>query len=574
MPDIQQHNFAGAVADFRRARREAALQQILGRLQGRPSTLVDYDDVVASLDSDEVIHRGLQSIPLDAIVGSVNRSADFTRTFLPRRATDEERWARVKYAMRHAGGLPPIDVYQIGEVYFVQDGNHRVSVARRHGDSHIQAYVTEIVTNLALSPDDDPDQIICKARYGAFLAQTGLKEARPDADLYMTICGRYDELLQEIRRHQAWLEEQSDGPLSWRDAVIHWYENEYLPVVELIRSQGLLRDFPQRTEADLYLWLERRQVELADALGWTVAPETAAQALVDERRGRGRLLSRLGERVREVVLPSGPRPGNWRSERLSLRRTDSLFVDILCSIESTDTEWLALGQAVEVARLEAGRILGLHVTEKGAQASNEKADLEAEFARRCAAAEVPGDLVFVEGPGLNALIDRVRWTDLMVIKLDYPPGELASDRYFNDVANLIRHSARPVLNVPSRVTSMARPLLAYDGSPNAREALYVATYVAGRWKRPLAIVTIGEGERAHGETLAEARRYVTQYGVRGTFMHRSGVVAQEILKAAESFGADMILMGGYGHSPVVEVMLGSAVDEVLRKTDLPVLICR
>jgi len=116
-----------AQRDFHEARRRAGLEAIMARLTGKSIDLFAYEEVRQKLKAKGSIPRGLQDIPLDAIVGSVGRYGDFTRSFLPRRDSDEQRWARVKAQVTDMQGLPPIEVYQIGEVYFVRDGNHRVS---------------------------------------------------------------------------------------------------------------------------------------------------------------------------------------------------------------------------------------------------------------------------------------------------------------------------------------------------------------------------------------------------------------------------------------------------------------
>ena len=125
---------------------------------------MSYEDVVKKLKGSGAKQRsGLRDIPLDAIVGSVGRYKDFTRKFSPRRGVAEERWARVKAITEHAGGLPPIEVYQIGDAYFVIDGNHRVSVARQQGSPAIEAYVTNVDTKVLLDPSDPPDDFLINA---------------------------------------------------------------------------------------------------------------------------------------------------------------------------------------------------------------------------------------------------------------------------------------------------------------------------------------------------------------------------------------------------------------------------
>jgi nucleotide-binding universal stress UspA family protein len=125
------------------------------------------------------------------------------------------------------------------------------------------------------------------------------------------------------------------------------------------------------------------------------------------------------------------------------------------------------------------------------------------------------------------------------------------------------------------VSPLKHALLAYDGSPKADEALFAATYLAGRWQIPLTVVTVFDQSRVAPETLLRAQVYLEESGIQADyFAAEEGPVAEAILKAAEERQADMIIMGGYGFNPVLGMILGSAVDQVLREARKPVLICR
>jgi hypothetical protein len=191
-----------AVDDFRRARRRAILRDIVARLKGAPDDLLSFDEVRQQLKAQEVTPRGLQEIPLDALVGSVGRYTDFNRQFLPRQRGDESRWARVRAAMQDGRELPPIDVYQIGQIYFVKDGNHRVSVARELGWTRIAAFVTEVRSRVVVTPDLAPNDLIIASEYAAFLEQTHLDEVRPEVDLRVTEAGQYEIIAQHIEFHR------------------------------------------------------------------------------------------------------------------------------------------------------------------------------------------------------------------------------------------------------------------------------------------------------------------------------------------------------------------------------------
>jgi nucleotide-binding universal stress UspA family protein len=121
---------------------------------------------------------------------------------------------------------------------------------------------------------------------------------------------------------------------------------------------------------------------------------------------------------------------------------------------------------------------------------------------------------------------------------------------------------------------MERVLLAYDGSPKAREALFLATYLAGEWKLSLAVITVFEGDSTTPETLADAWQYLEGHGVEATYIKGTGPVVQEIVISADEQDCDLILMGGYGQQPPFGSELGSTVDQVLRAARKSVLICR
>ena len=193
-------NFLSALEDFRRARRRAAMEEILSRLTGKSTDLLPYEQVSQMLRVTKSEPRGLQEIPLDAIVGSVARYTDFTRSFLPRHDATQERWARIEMAASDPRGLPPIDVYQIGQVYFVADGNHRVSVARRLGAKTILAHVTQVHTKVTLTPDVSPDDLILKAEYADFLESTRLDQVRPQAEATGQTGGQQDTERRAARR--------------------------------------------------------------------------------------------------------------------------------------------------------------------------------------------------------------------------------------------------------------------------------------------------------------------------------------------------------------------------------------
>jgi nucleotide-binding universal stress UspA family protein len=577
--------FYRAVLDFRHARRQANRERLLARLSGQSADLLAYEEVRQMLKAKAGQQIGLRDIPLTAIIGSVGRYSDFTRSFLPLQSKDEHRWARVHNKSTGLEGLPPIEVYQIGEAYFVHDGNHRVSVARSLGATHIQAYVTIVDSKVPLSPDVQHDDLIVKAEYTDFLDRTHLDKIRPQADLSVTAAGQYPLLLEHIQVHRYFMGLDLQQEISFEHALAHWYDKVYLPVVQVIREQEILQSFPDRTETDLYLWLSEHRADLEAALGWQIEPEAAAADLVEQfGSGPRRRMLRAIQRVLDALTPdeleAGPAPGTWRRERQIIHRDDCMFTDILVPVSGEERGWQAVAQAVEIACREDARLLGLHVVQSAAEVESDSVQaIQTKFARQCEVLGVRGKLAVELGPVARRICERSQWADLVVVDLAHPPAPQPVTKLSSGFRTLIRRCPTPVLAVPGTFSPLSRPLLAYDGGPKAKEALYIATYLAARGQDsgeqgPLVVVTVVEGGKVTPDILVEAGEYLEAQGVEAILLQKHGSVAEVILETAQEHDSDLILMGGYGHSPLLEVVLGSAVDRVLRASQQPVLICR
>ncbi len=580
MSDLSPLSISLAVQDFRRARRKAALQEVFARFTSKSSDLLSYEEVSNSLKGRKSAKQELREIPLDAIVGSVGRYKDFTRKFLPLQDSDESRWARVKAAVVELTGLPPIEVYQIGDVYFVLEGNHRVSVARQLGATHIQAYVTEVFTKVAISPDIQPDDLIVKADYVDFLEFSRLDMLRPEADLSVTAPGQYQKLEQQISNVRDFLGKDGEKDISNDEAVAHWFDEFYLPVASAIRDRGLLRDFPGRTVTDLYLWVYEHKNTLEKALGWDIEPEEAASDLA-ERFSPGflRKVSRIREKILDKITPdeleAGPAPGEWRKKRVAVRRANRLFTEILIPISGTARSWQAFEQALLLARREDGKLRGLHVIPTDSKREREQARaVHKEFLDRCQAVGIHGQMAIEVGGISRKICDRARWVDLAVVSLAHPPERYPIARLSSGFRTMIQRCPRPVVAVPGTSSPMNRALLAFDGSLKAMEALFIGTYLNVQWNISLVLLTITEGRRVTSKTLDHAQQYLESHGAQAIALNRGGPAAETILASAEEYECDMFIMGGYGMQPVKEVVLGSTVDQVLREARVPVMVCR
>ena len=264
-----------SLRDFDRARRKVFVQRILSYFTGRSPDLLPFEQVREQLRLSNQHFRGLREIPLDQIVGSVDRYQDFTRTFLPRSDELRDRWAAVEDRVVTGGGLPPVKLYQVGDAYFVRDGNHRVSVARAQDAPSIEAYVWEYATPVPLAPEDDLDDLLIKEEYVEFLAKTRLHRLRPEQHIEFTALGRYCDLLEHIAVHRYYLGRDLEREIPYTEAVTSWYDKVYQPIVDAIEEFGVLAYFPGRTEADLYIWISRWQHVLGERYGRSLTAQEA-----------------------------------------------------------------------------------------------------------------------------------------------------------------------------------------------------------------------------------------------------------------------------------------------------------
>jgi hypothetical protein len=263
--------------DFERARQRAFFADLRAILARRARNLIPYHQVRERVSPDGESYRGLQTVPLEQIVGSMDRFQDFNREFFPRQRFTAGRWQNVDRAYYQDVHLPPIQLYKVGDVYFVKDGNHRVSVARERGQQYIDAEVIEGHIRAPLYANMLPNELLLQAEYAEFLRRTDLDRLQPDHDIRPSALGRYDEIWEHIEGHRDWLSAIRHEPVSDGEAVADWYEYIYGPIVEVARKEGLSDRFPQHTEADIYLWVMRHRWEIERELGHDIGPAPAAE---------------------------------------------------------------------------------------------------------------------------------------------------------------------------------------------------------------------------------------------------------------------------------------------------------
>jgi nucleotide-binding universal stress UspA family protein len=562
---------AGAALDFVRARRRANLHEVLDALSGREASLLSYDDVRRRLHAIESPRQILEDVPLDAIVGSVGRTHDFTRGFLPKTDADKSRWMGVRMAMTGMMGTPPVDLYRIGDAYFVRDGNHRVSVARQLGAKSIQAYVTPVFARVPFSADASPDDVIIAEEHAAFLERTALDEVRPGADVRVTTPGAFARLLEHIDVHRYFLGLDEDREVGYQEAVEHWYDAVYLPVIERIRARGLLRGFEGRTETDLYLWLSEHRGKLIDELGIVLPSEAVAEAVgrsVDDGGADG-------PEARHAVLEAVAR--GRRDDAADVTLTD----DVLVHVGAEPSAWTAVAQALVLAASERSRVYGVHVVPDAAAADAPAvAALRARFEVACVEAGVAGQFSVAVGQPVPALLARAAWVDLLVAPVlvagtegvARQPAPSPTARLAPGMQTLLRRSPVPVLAVPGASSRLTKGLVAFDGGPRSQAALFAAAYLGTKRDLPLVVLTVADLARTGAATLAEARAYLERHGVVADYVEKRGPVAEAIVATASERGCDLILMGSHRYARWLETVLGGVLERVLRSSPVPVLV--
>jgi hypothetical protein len=275
-------NMMEGMSKFQGARMRAFWQEMISHLRGKSTELLSFEDIRARLRLREESYRGLQDVPLDQIVGSVGRYRDFNSNFLPRSNKMQERWSRVYAVANSLTGLPPVELYKIGDLFFVRDGNHRVSVARELGAKTIHAHVTELPTSVELHPGMTEAELDEAAAYAAFLEETGLARTRTHHQpMNLSEPSRYADMLGHIYTHKALLEQVEKREVPVDEAAANWYDNIFRPAVTLIRKYDFMEHWPKRTEADLYLWLVEHLREVREQYGEEAPSRKISHALVD-----------------------------------------------------------------------------------------------------------------------------------------------------------------------------------------------------------------------------------------------------------------------------------------------------
>ncbi|MDR2071746.1 MAG: transcriptional regulator [Treponema sp.] len=255
---MHDHTKIQASDDFNRARGKAILSQIQHFLNTDRNKLLSLYDVKEILKPKNETYQGMQMVPIKLIVGSEGRYRDFNKFFLPNADHLKARWTRVDEARIKDIILPPIQLYEIGGVYFVRDGNHRVSVAGTQGAEIIDAEVTSLSTEISITPSMTAEDLriaVIQYEKKLFYEKTRFGEITGCQDLDFSIPGQYDTIYNHILGHKYFMNQNITKEIPFEKALMSWYTRVYEPIIGIIRKEWLLVQFPDRTASDLYVWL-------------------------------------------------------------------------------------------------------------------------------------------------------------------------------------------------------------------------------------------------------------------------------------------------------------------------------
>jgi hypothetical protein len=278
--------------DFSRARRKAFLRRIGAYLRRDPGSnqLLSFDEVKGALGAISQVYLGLREVPVSKIVGSVGRHRDFDRAFLPSKPDLGTRWRRIDEIMNRAEELPPVSLYKIGDAYFVQDGNHRVSVARQRGVEMLDAEVIELRSRVPVDSALTARDLLHKLEHRRLLERLPIDRVLPEIKVEFSDVADYRRLATYIEAHGFRVSQLWKRYVSPEEILRDWYEYDYRPIAEMIREERILDAFPDRTELDLYLWIVYHRERLAlEARYERISPQAAKDDIlknVPRRRRR------------------------------------------------------------------------------------------------------------------------------------------------------------------------------------------------------------------------------------------------------------------------------------------------
>ncbi|MDR2343001.1 MAG: transcriptional regulator [Spirochaetaceae bacterium] len=284
-----------AAEDFSRARVRALISRIQNFMNVDRDKLLSFNSVKEILRPKTEVYRGMREVEIKLIVGSEGRYLDFNKFFFPRSEFLRKRWQRVDEAHLTNITLPSIQLYEIGGVYFVRDGNHRVSVAKAKGAEYIDAEVISLSTEIPIEPSMSQLELreaVIKYEKRIFYEKTRFGELTDDYELDFSRTGRYDVVYKHILVHKYYMNQKQQAEIDFSDALLSWYNNVYRPIIRIIQEENMRPVFPKRTPADMYVWLVKHWDKLKRDYGADYSITAAAKDFLDKHGGKNKKAQR------------------------------------------------------------------------------------------------------------------------------------------------------------------------------------------------------------------------------------------------------------------------------------------
>lgn len=277
---VSQYLLSQTDDDFNKAHSKALVNEIQHLLNPEEATLISFSDIKRLLKPKDEVYKGMLVVPIKLIVGSEGRYKDFDNHFFPKSNFLKERWEHIDMAHYQDVPLPPISLYEVGGLYFVRDGNHRVSVAKSRGGENIDAEVVSLQSEIKLKPGSTKEQMVKQViayEKRLFYSETGFGDITDYWCLDFSSTGQYDVIYNHILIHKYYINMNKTEEIPFADAVLSWFNNVYLPVIHAIDEHHIMRSFKGRTKSDLYVFVIKYWDELKQKFGNDFSLDKAAE---------------------------------------------------------------------------------------------------------------------------------------------------------------------------------------------------------------------------------------------------------------------------------------------------------
>ena len=267
--------------DFAKARNKALFNEIQHFLNPDEATLISFSDIKKLLHPNDESYMGMQTVPVKLIVGSESRYQDFDNRFFPKRMHLKARWEHIDMAHIQDINLPPITLYELGGVYFVRDGNHRVSVAKAKGVEFIDAEVVSLKSEIKLNPTDSLQKMtkhVIDYEKRVFYGETGFGDITDYWVLDFSVPGQYDVIYNHILTHKYYINMNQTTEIPMDKAILSWYTTVYRPVIAVIDKHRTMKYFPGRTKSDIYVYIIKYWDEIKTKFGDGYSLDSAADS--------------------------------------------------------------------------------------------------------------------------------------------------------------------------------------------------------------------------------------------------------------------------------------------------------